>query len=163
MFLTKILTEPQVHLYSFSFFSGGFNSSFWCWSYPFLVSEVLSYWCSSYSFISRYSIIPECLRYLSPWRKRVGRWENKGNLGRMKQTPLRRTDNWSCGCWRDRIHLKRDTPVEQDWHDNLDYHEGLVFTLEYENTGSERYGINTWLWSNSNTTTQNKTKDWLAE
>ena len=29
------------------------------------------------------------LRKLSPWRKRVGGRENKGNLGRMKQTPLR--------------------------------------------------------------------------
>ena len=52
------------------------------------------------------------LKYMSPWRKG---WEgrNKGNLGRMKQTPLRRSDNWSCGSWNDRIHLKRNTPDDK--------------------------------------------------
>ena len=67
-------------------------------------------------------------RNLSPWRKRGG-WvgKTKATWRRMKQTSLRRTDNWSCGCWNDRIHLKRNTPVEKDWHDNLDKQEGLVF------------------------------------
>ena len=32
----------------------------------------------------------------------------------MKQTPLRRTDIWSCGCCNDRIHLKRSTPVGKE-------------------------------------------------
>ena len=98
-------------------------------------------------------------RNLSPWGKRVGGWERtKATWRRMKQTPLRRNDNWSCWCWNDRIHLKRDTLVEKDWQDNLDYPEWLVFKSEYENTILERYGINTWHWSNSNTTTQNKNK-----
>ena len=76
----------------------------------------------------------------------------------MKWTPLRRTEIGSCKCWSDRIHLKRNTRVKKDWHENLDYHEGLVFASEYENTIWGRYGINTWHWSNLNTTTQNKNK-----
>ena len=61
------------------------------------------------------------LRNLGPWRKRVGGWENKDNLERMKQTSLRRTDNWSCECWSDQIHLKRNTPVEKGltWQSRL--------------------------------------------
>ncbi len=28
----------------------------------------------------------------------------------------------------DQIHLKETRRLKKDWHDNLDYHEGLVFT-----------------------------------
>ena len=52
---------------------------------------------------------------MGPRRKRVGGWENKDNLGRMKQTPLQRTEDSSRECWNDRIHLKRNTPVKKDW------------------------------------------------
>ena len=58
---------------------------------------------------------------------RVGK--TKATWRRMKQTPLRRSDKWSCKCWRERIHLRRDTPVKKkDWQDRLDDQEGLVFT-----------------------------------
>ena len=97
------------------------------------------------------------LRHQIPWRKRVGGQERQRQLG----------DGWNKHRWESWDSILRmlkmngstwrvNTPVEKDWHDNLDYHEGLVFTSEYENTGSERYGINTWLRSNSNTTTKAK-------
>ena len=54
------------------------------------------------------------LRYICPWRIRVGGRENKDNLGWMKQTPLQRTDNWSRECWNDRIHLKKSTSVGKE-------------------------------------------------
>ena len=54
--------------------------------------------------------------------------------GRMKQITLRRLLVDLADVENDRIHLKRNTPLEKDLHDNLDYHEGLVFTYEYENT-----------------------------
>ena len=93
-------------------------------------------------------------RNLNPSRKQW--WVGGKTLLRMKRTPLTRNDNWSCWCWNDRIHLKRNTPVKKDWQNNLDDQDGLVFTSEYENTAWKRYGINIWLRSNSNTTTQNK-------
>ena len=68
------------------------------------------------------------LRYLSPWRKRVGGWENKGILGKMEQTPLRKLRIDLADVENDRIQLKRSTPGGKNWHDNLDDQEGLVFT-----------------------------------
>ena len=65
---------------------------------------------------------------MSPCRKRVGGRENKGNLGKMEQTPLRKLRIDLADGENDRIHLKRDTLVEKDWQDNLDDQEGLVFT-----------------------------------
>ena len=97
------------------------------------------------------------LRNLSPWRKRVGGQEKQRHLGSDETNTVEKKLRIDLADGEnDRIHLKRDTLVEKDWHDNLDCREGLVFTSEYENTISERYGINTWHWSNSNTTTQNK-------
>ena len=96
-------------------------------------------------------------------KTRVGGWENKDNLERMKQTPLRKLRLNLADVENGRIRLKRSTPIEKDWQDNLDDREGLVFTPKYENTIWGRYGINIRLRSNSNTTTQNKTKNWLAE
>ena len=62
--LMKILTEPQVHHFSFSFFSDGTNSSFRCWSYLFPHFNVFSYRCTSLSFYFSLFVIPECSRYL---------------------------------------------------------------------------------------------------
>jgi len=80
--------------------------------------------------------------------KGLGGWENKDNLGRMKQTPLRRTDNRSCECWNDRIHLKRNTAVKRidmtisiirkDWYSHRNMRtplrEGMESTLDIEAT-----------------------------
>ena len=60
--LGKMLTELLVHHSSFSFIR-------WiqfklCQLYPFLIANTFSCWCTSYSVISRYSIVPECSRYL---------------------------------------------------------------------------------------------------
>ena len=67
------------------------------------------------------------LRNLSPWRKQ-GRegGKIKGNLGWMKRTPLRKLRLNLADIENERIRLKRNTPVEKDCHDNVDYHEGLV-------------------------------------
>ena len=63
--LMKMIAESQVNLSSFFFFSGGFNSSFLCWSYIFfLVSNTFSCRCFLYPSMSLYSIVPECSRYL---------------------------------------------------------------------------------------------------
>ena len=75
------------------------------------------------------------LRYMNPWRKRVGGRENKVNL-KMDETnnvdEKVRLDLANVemigSTWRETRRLKKD------WHGNLDYHEGLVFTSEYENT-----------------------------
>ena len=46
-------------------------------------------------------------------RKRVGRWENKGNLGRMEE-PLRKLIIDLADGENDRMHLKRNTPVGRE-------------------------------------------------
>ena len=53
--------------------------------------------------------------------------KTKTTWGWMKQTTLRRTDNWSCECWSDRIHLKRNTPVEKGltWQSRLSWRIGI--------------------------------------
>ena len=87
------------------------------------------------------------LRNLSPWRKRVGGQENKGNLGRMKQTPLRklRIDLANVemigSTWREAHRLERidmtismikriSTPIEI-WEHRL---KGMESTLDIEAT-----------------------------
>ena len=59
--------------------------------------------------------------------------------------------------------MKRNTPIEQDLHDNLDYQEGLVFTSEYENTIWE--GMESTFDFEATRIPQLKTKlkDWLAK
>ena len=54
------------------------------------------------------------LRNLGPWRKWVGGRENKGNLGWMKQTPVRKLRVDLADVENDWNHLKRSTPVEKE-------------------------------------------------
>ena len=88
------------------------------------------------------------LRNLSPWRKQ-GR-----EGGKTKTTwdgwtnTIEKTERWSCECWNDRIHLKRNTPVKRidmtisiimkDWYSHRSmktpFGEGMESTFDFEAT-----------------------------
>jgi len=92
-------------------------------------------------------------------KTRVGGREIKGNLETDETNTVRKklifdlADVEMIGStWRETRRLKR---IDKN---NLDDQEGLVFISEYENTIWGRYGINIWLRSNSNTTTQKQNK-----
>ena len=100
------------------------------------------------------------LRNMSPWRKGWEGGKNKGNLGQMEWILLRKLRIDLADFWDDRIHLKRSTPVEKEltWQPQWSRRISTPIKI-WEHYFRKRYGINTWHWSNSNTTTQNKTKD----
>lgn len=62
----------------------------------------------------------------------VGGRENKDNLGRLKQTPLRKLRGDLGNVENDRIHLKRSTPVEKK--------------LRWQTRRSRRYSIHIGIW-----------------
>ena len=68
------------------------------------------------------------LRNLSPQRK-MGGWAGKQRqLGdRWNEQYWEKTERWSCGCWNDRVHLKRNTPVEKGltWQYRLSWGTGI--------------------------------------
>ena len=47
-------------------------------------------------------------------KKRVGGWGKQRQLGMNETNTVEKTWKWSCGCWNDRIHLKRSTPVGKE-------------------------------------------------
>ena len=59
-------------------------------------------------------------------KKRVGGRENKGNLGWMRQTPVRKLRVDLADVENDRIHLKRSTPVEKELTWQPQWSKGLV-------------------------------------
>ena len=70
------------------------------------------------------------LRNLSPWRKRVGGRENKGNLEWMKQTPVRKLRADLADVKNDRIHLKKhagwkELTWQTWWSRSISIHIGI--------------------------------------
>ena len=112
---------------------------------------------------------------LTSWRTKG--WEggkNKDNLGRMKRAPdWEKQRIWSCKLEK-RIEFilkrKHTGKKELPWQISIDQkdqhsHWNMRTPFLHRNmkTHLERYGINTWLRSNSNTTTKTKQRVGLAE